>query len=70
MLEASTFFRRDLAQNQAALLPGGRAVPAGPPGRQQPWRAVAGPFATVAEADAALASAMRAGLAELRLVVE
>jgi rare lipoprotein A len=66
MLEASSFFRRDLAQRQAARIPGGRAEP----GRErQSWRVVAGPYGSLAEADAALAAARGAGLSELRLVV-
>jgi len=70
LLEGSTFFRRDLALRQAAAIPGSRAEAAGPRGGQQPWRVVAGPFGSVAEADAALARAMAAGLQELRLIVE
>jgi rare lipoprotein A len=69
-LEGSTFFRRDLAQRQAASIAGGRAEPAGPRGPQQPWRVRAGPYASVAEADAALVQAMQVGLQEVKLVVE
>lgn len=68
-IEAGTFFRPDLARAQAARL-GFRAEAAGPPGRQQPWRVRGGPYATLAEADAAFARALAAGQQELRLVVE
>lgn len=68
-LEAGRFFRRDLAQAQAARL-GGRAEPFGPPGRQQQWRVRAGPYASIAEADAALARALALGQPDLRLAVE
>jgi rare lipoprotein A len=52
-LEAGRFFRRDLAQAQAARI-GGRAEPFGPAGRQQQLRVRAGPYSSIAEADAAL----------------
>jgi rare lipoprotein A len=68
-LEAGRFFRRDLAQAQAARI-GGRAEPLGPPGRQQQWRVRAGPYASIAEADAALARALAMGQPDLRLAVE
>jgi rare lipoprotein A len=68
-LEAGRFFRRDLAQAQAARI-GGRAEPFGPPGRQQQWRVRAGPYASIAEADAALARAIALGQPDLRLAVE
>lgn len=68
-LEAGRFFRRDLAQAQAARI-GGRAEPLGPPGRQQQWRVRSGPYASIAEADAALARAIAAGQPDLRLAVE
>ncbi len=68
-LEAGTFFTPSLAQAQAARI-GGRAEPIGPRSRQQEFRVRAGPFNTVAEADAALARARAAGLPELRIVVE
>lgn len=68
-LEAGRFFRRDLAQAQAARL-GGRAEPFGPPGRQQQWRVRVGPYAGIAEADAALARAIALGQPDLRLAVE
>lgn len=68
-LEAGRFFRRDLAQAQAARI-NGRAEPFGPGGRQQQWRVRAGPFASIAQADAALARAIAMGQPDLRLAVE
>lgn len=68
-LEAGRFFRRDLAQAQAARL-NGRAEPVGPAGRQQQWRVRSGPYSTIAEADAALARAIALGQPDLRLAVE
>ncbi|MCX8134289.1 MAG: SPOR domain-containing protein [Roseococcus sp.] len=69
-LEAGRYFRRDLAEREAARIPGARAEPVGPRGRQQQFVVRAGPYASLAEADAAFARAMAAGLPELRLVVE
>lgn len=68
-LEAGRFFRRDLAQAQAARI-GGRAEPFGPRGRQQEWRVRSGPYSTIPEADAALARALAVGQPDLRLAVE
>nr|WP_249732173.1 RlpA-like double-psi beta-barrel domain-containing protein [Roseococcus sp. SDR] len=68
-LEAGRFFRRDLAQAQAARI-GGRAEAVGPPGRQQQWRVRSGPYASIAEADAALARAIALGQPDLRLAVD
>lgn len=68
-LEAGRFFRRDLAQAQAARL-NGRAEPFGPAGRQQQWRVRSGPYSSIAEADAALARAIAMGQPDLRLAVE
>jgi len=68
-LEAERFFRRDLAMVQAARI-GGRAETFGPPGRQQQWRVRAGPYGTIAAADAALARALAAGQPDLRLAVD
>ncbi|MDB5415661.1 MAG: sporulation and cell division repeat protein [Rubritepida sp.] len=68
-LEAGQFFRRDLAQAQAARI-GGQAEPFGPGGRQQQWRVRAGPYGSIAEADAALARALAGGQPDLRLAVE
>jgi len=73
-LEAGTYFRRDFAAREAARLPGGRVealgVSGGPRGRQQQYRVRAGPFRTIAEADAALARGILGGLTELRLAVD
>ena len=68
-LEAGRFFRRDLAEVQAARI-GGRAEAFGPPGRQQQWRVRAGPFDGIAAADVALARALAQGQPDLRLAVE
>jgi rare lipoprotein A len=69
MLEAGTFFRRDLAERRAAELRGGRVQAVGS-GRNPQHRVRFGPFATVAEADAALEAALRRGIAEARIVLE
>lgn len=68
MLEAGRFSAEAPARQQAARV-GARAEPAGT-GRTRQWRVRQGPFATVAEADAALARALASGLADSRLVVE
>ncbi len=68
-LDAGNYFTPALAQRQAGRI-GGRAEPVGPRSRQQEFQIRAGPFGTVAEADAALARARAAGFPELRLVVE
>lgn len=68
-LDAGRFFRRDLAEAQAARI-GGRAEPFGPRGRQQQWRVRSGPYATIPAADAALARALAAGQPDLRLAVD
>ena len=71
VLEAGSFFRRDLAQRQAARIAGLRArVEQQGSGRGVVYRVVAGPFAGVAEADAAFTGALGAGLPEARLLVE
>lgn len=69
LVEAGSFFRRDLAQRQAASLPGARTEPFGE-GRQPRYRVRLGPFATVAEADRAVAAVLAAGHPEVRLLVE
>jgi rare lipoprotein A len=71
LVEAGSFFRRDLAQRQAARIPGvsPRVEPFGG-GRQPQYRVVAGPFADTAAADRAVGAVLRAGLAEMRLLVE
>lgn len=71
VIEAGIFFRRDLAQRQAARLAGLRArvEPFGG-GRQPQFRVLAGPYPDVTAGDRAVAAVLRAGLPELRLVVE
>jgi rare lipoprotein A len=68
-LDAGNYFTYALAQRQAGRI-GARAEPVGPRSRQQEFRLRAGPFATVAEADAALGRARAVGFPELRIVVE
>lgn len=71
VIEAGTFFRRDLAQRQAARIAGLRArVVQQGRGRGAEYRVVAGPFFAPREADAAFAAALAAGLPEAKLVVE
>ncbi len=71
VLEAGSFFRRDLAQRQAARIAGlGARVEQRGSGRSAQYRVVAGPFASVAAADAAFAGALGAGLPEARMTVE
>jgi rare lipoprotein A len=71
LLEAGTFFRRDLAQGQVARLASlGAWVEQTGRGRQAEYRVRLGPFASVAEADRTFAAALAAGLPELRLLVE
>jgi rare lipoprotein A len=71
LIEAGTFFRRDLAQRQAARLAafGGRVEATGS-GRQPQFRVKAGPFASLAAADQAVVGALAAGLPEVKLIVE
>lgn len=71
MVEAGSFFRRDLAQRQAARLAalGARAEPFGS-GRQPQFRVRMGPYPDIAGADQAVAAVLAAGLPEVRLLVE
>ncbi len=69
LVEAGSFFCRDLAQRQAASLAGARAEPFGA-GRQPQYRVRLGAFGTLAEADRAVAAVLAAGLPEVRLLVE
>ncbi len=71
LVEAGTFFRRDLAQQQAARLAslGARVEAFGPRGQVQ-YRVRMGPFGSVAQADGALQGVVRAGLPEARILVE
>jgi rare lipoprotein A len=68
-LDAGSYFTYALAQRQAGRI-GARAEPVGPRSRQQEFRVRAGPFGSVAAADAALLRARAAGFPELRIVVE
>lgn len=69
MVDGGSFFTFALAR-QAANRLGGVAEAVGPRSRQQEFRVRAGPFRSPAEADAALARAVAAGLAGARIVVE
>ncbi|WP_052214763.1 RlpA-like double-psi beta-barrel domain-containing protein [Belnapia sp. F-4-1] len=71
VVEAGSFFRRDLAQRQAARIPGvrPRVEPFGG-GRQPQYRVVTGSFPDIAAADRAVGAVLRAGLPEVRLLVE
>ncbi len=71
MLDAGRFFRRDLAQRQAARIAGlGARVEQRGSGRSAEYQVLAGPFRGAAEAEAAFGSALGAGLPEARLVVD
>ncbi|WP_372624570.1 septal ring lytic transglycosylase RlpA family protein [Falsiroseomonas sp.] len=67
-VEAATFGRRDLAEQQAARI-GGRVEAIGPRARQS-FRVRIGPLAGAAEADRALEGTLRAGVSEARIVVD
>ena len=71
LIEAGSFFRRELAQRQAARLAGleARVEPFGP-GRQPQFRVRLGPYPNLAAADRAIAAVLAAGLSEARLLVE
>ncbi len=71
VVEAGTFFRRDLAQRQAAGLArlAARVEPFGA-GRQPQHRVRMGPFADIAAADRAVAAVLAAGLPEARLLID
>ncbi len=70
-LRASEFARATYANRQAAMLRGiGARVERQRAGRSEQFRVVAGPFPTVASADAALDQARRAGVSDSHLVVE
>ena len=68
MVDAGTFFRRDLAERRAAAL-GGRAEAIGS-GRQPQFRVRLGPFATAAQADTALEAAFRRGVPDAKIVLD
>ena len=67
-VEAGTFFRRDLAMQQAGRI-GARVEPFGQ-GRQPQFRVRLGPYTEVAAADRAVAAVLAAGLPEVKLLVE
>lgn len=70
-LRASEFGRIDYAQRLSAQMYGlNPVVETVQDGRDRRYRVRAGPFASVAEADAALDQARRAGIVDARLVVE
>ena len=69
-IRASEFGRRDYAEAERRKLPGPALVEQVREPRQDRFRVRAGPFATVAEADAALQQALAAGVADARIVVE
>ncbi len=68
VVDAGTFFRRDLAERRAAAL-GGRAEALGS-GRQPQYRVRLGPFATAGEADRALEAAFRRGIPDAKIVLD
>ena len=70
-LRAGTFSRYNYARQEAATLSGlgGDVVRSGI-GRQTSYAVRAGPFRTIAEADAALAEALRDGILDARITVE
>ena len=71
LIEAGSFFRRDLAQRQAARLAGldARVEPFGA-GRQPQFRVRLGPYPSLEAADRAMGAVLQAGLPEARLLVE
>jgi cell division protein FtsN len=65
------FSRREFAERQRARAAGVNAtIERARIGRSETYRVQAGPFATVAEADAALSAVIRAGIPDARIVVE
>ncbi|HWX49143.1 MAG TPA: RlpA-like double-psi beta-barrel domain-containing protein [Roseomonas sp.] len=68
LVEASTFTSRAEAYRQAARI-GGRVESRGP-ARRPEYRVRLGPFASVAQADAALENVLRAGVPEARILVD
>lgn len=71
VVEAGSFFRRDLAQRQAARLAGlGARVEMRGSGRDAVHLVRIGPFTDLAAADRALEGVLAAGLPEVRLLVE
>jgi len=68
LVDAGTFFRRDLAERRAAAV-GGAAEAVGS-GRHPQYRVRIGPLATAADADRALEAAMRRGIPDARIVLD
>lgn len=68
-LDAGTLSRPEAAGRLAARLPGARVEAFGT-GRDQQFRVRLGPFATLAEADAALERALSAGVSGARILVD
>ena len=68
LVDAGTFFRRDLAERRAAAVGGG--VEAVGSGRQPQFRVRLGPFATAAEADRALDAALGRGIPDATIVLD
>ena len=71
MIQAGTFGQASYARQVEARLSGiGARVERAREGRSDRYSVRAGPFASVAAADAALDQAMRAGVSDARIVVE
>jgi peptidoglycan lytic transglycosylase len=68
VVEAGTFFRRDLAERRAATV-GGVAEAVGA-GRQPQYRVRLGPFSTAGEADRALEAALGRGIPDAKIVLD
>ncbi len=68
MVDAGTFFRRDLAERRAAALSG--RVEASGSGRQPQFRVRLGPFVTAEGADQALEAALRRGIPDAAIVLD
>ena len=69
-IEAGTFSGRRAAEEQRARLGARAMIETRANGRSRNFRVIAGPFDDVAAADAAFDSALAAGVAEARIVVE
>jgi rare lipoprotein A len=66
-----SFSRREFAERQRAVVAGlGPEIEGSRIGRDETYRVRIGPFARVAEADAALEQVVRAGVTDARIVVE
>jgi rare lipoprotein A len=70
-VQMGSFSRREFAEHQRAVVAGlGPEIEASRIGREETYRVRIGPFARVAEADAALEQVIRAGVTDARIVVE